>query len=66
MQGNPPFFHVIEFWLENRLMTELATPKMGREYKKLLKGAGVADERPLGVAPLAGDPQKRARVVNPV
>ena len=42
MQGKPPFFHVIEFWLENRLMIEVATPKMIREYKKFLKGAQVS------------------------
>jgi hypothetical protein len=26
MQGHKPFFHVIEFWLENRLLIEVATP----------------------------------------
>jgi hypothetical protein len=42
MQGQKPFFHVIEFWLENRLMIEVATPKMVREYKKFLKNAQVS------------------------
>ena len=42
MQGQKPFFHVIEFWLENRLMIEVATPKMIREYKKFLKNAQVS------------------------
>ena len=42
MQGQKPFFQVIEFWLENRLMIEVATPKMIREYKKFLKNAQVS------------------------
>ncbi len=33
MQGHKPFFHVIEFWLENRLMIEVAPPDMAREYE---------------------------------
>jgi len=39
MQGQKPFFHVIEFWLENRLLIEVATPKMVSDYKKFLKNA---------------------------
>ena len=31
-RGGPPSFHVIEFWLEDRLMIEVATPEMTREY----------------------------------
>jgi hypothetical protein len=38
MQGHKPFFHVIEFWLENRLLIEVATPAMAREYIDFLKG----------------------------
>jgi hypothetical protein len=38
MQGQKPFFHVIEFWLENRLMIEVATPAMAQEYLDFLKG----------------------------
>ena len=38
MKGHNPFFHVIEFWLENRLMIEVATPAMVREYLDFLKG----------------------------
>jgi len=38
-QGHKPFFHVIEFWLENRLMIEVATPAMAREYLDFLKDA---------------------------
>jgi hypothetical protein len=33
MKGHKPFFHVIEFWLENRLMIEVAPPDMAREYE---------------------------------
>jgi len=39
MQGHKPFFHVIEFWLENRLMIEVAPPDMAREYEDFLKNA---------------------------
>ncbi|HJU18046.1 MAG TPA: hypothetical protein VJ770_16455 [Stellaceae bacterium] len=39
MQGHKPFFHVIEFWLENRLMIEVASPAMAREYEDFLKNA---------------------------
>lgn len=39
MQGREPFFHVIEFWLENRLMIEVASPNMAREYEDFLNGA---------------------------
>jgi len=30
--GQKPFFHVIEFWVENRIMVEIATPEMVGEY----------------------------------
>jgi hypothetical protein len=39
MQGQKPFFHVIEFWLENRLMIEVVSPAMAREYQYFLKNA---------------------------
>ncbi len=39
MQGHKPFFHVIEFWLENRVMIEVAPPAMTREYLDFLQGA---------------------------
>jgi hypothetical protein len=42
MRGHKPFFHVIEFWLENRLMIEVATPPMAREYLDFLKGLQTA------------------------
>lgn len=34
--GKPPFFHVIEFWLENRVMVEVATPDMLAEYTRMI------------------------------
>ena len=42
MQGQKPFFHVIEFWLENRLLIEVATPAMAQEYLDFLKSAQTA------------------------
>jgi hypothetical protein len=30
---------VIEFWLENRLLIEVATPAMAQEYLDFLRGA---------------------------
>jgi hypothetical protein len=42
MRGHKPFFHVIEFWLENRLLIEVATPAMAQEYLEFLKGGQTA------------------------
>jgi hypothetical protein len=39
MQGHKPFFHVIEFWLENRVLIEVATAAMAQEYLGFLKNA---------------------------
>ena len=39
MKGHKPFFHVIEFWVENRLMIEVASPDMAQEYEDFLAGA---------------------------
>ena len=39
MRGQQPFFHVVEFWLENRLMIEVVSPEMAREYEAFLNGA---------------------------
>src|SRR6266571_4581372 len=39
MRGRKPFFHVIEFWLENRLMIEVVPPAMVREYEDFVKSA---------------------------
>jgi hypothetical protein len=38
MKGHKPFFHVIEFWVENRLMFEVAPPAMAQEYLDFLQG----------------------------
>jgi hypothetical protein len=38
-QGQKPFFHVIEFWVENRLMIEVVSPVMAREYEDFMKSA---------------------------
>ena len=35
--GQKPFFHVIEFWIENRLMLEVATPDMVADYTNLVR-----------------------------
>jgi len=40
--GNKPFFHVIEFWVENRLMLEVAPPAMAAEYEDFIKNARIA------------------------
>jgi hypothetical protein len=37
--GEKPFFHVIEFWVENRLMIEVVSPSMVREYQDFMKNA---------------------------
>jgi len=42
MRGHKPFFHIIEFWLENRLMIEVATPAMAEKYLDFLNGARTA------------------------
>jgi len=39
MQGHKPFFHVIEFWLENRLTIEVVSLAMAREYEDRVKVA---------------------------
>ena len=39
MQGEKPFFHVVEFWVENRLMIEVVSPPMAREYEAFLTSA---------------------------
>jgi hypothetical protein len=36
MKGHEPFFHVIEFWIENRLMIEVAPPDMALEYEDFI------------------------------
>src|SRR3954453_22267874 len=39
MQGQKPFFQVVEFWVENRLMIEVVSPPMAREYETFLTSA---------------------------
>jgi hypothetical protein len=39
MQGQKPFFHVVEFWVENRLMIEVVSPAMAQEYEDFLRNA---------------------------
>ena len=36
-RADRPFFHVIEFWIENRLMVELVTAEMAAPYLDLIK-----------------------------
>ena len=35
--GKKPVFHVIEFWVENRIMLELATPDMVADYQHMIR-----------------------------
>ncbi len=51
MQGSKPFFHVIEFWLENRLMIEVVSPEMAREYEEFSEERTADDD---------GDPRRAA------
>jgi hypothetical protein len=44
-RGQKPFFHIIEFWLENRLLIEVATPAMAQEYVDFLKNAQITTMR---------------------
>jgi hypothetical protein len=37
--GQPPVFHVIEFWVENHLMLEVATPDMLAAYAEAIQPA---------------------------
>jgi hypothetical protein len=39
LKGRTPFFHVVEFWVENRLMLEVVSPPMAREYEACLTNA---------------------------
>lgn len=44
--GQPPVFHVIEFWIENRIMLEVATPDMVAEYTDRMHPAKLAQVFP--------------------
>ena len=35
--GQKPFFHIMEVWVENRLMIECATPDMVEDYLRLIR-----------------------------
>ncbi|MFO1103785.1 MAG: hypothetical protein U1E20_12865 [Methylocystis sp.] len=35
--GKPPVFHLLEFWVENRVMLELATADMVHEYASFMQ-----------------------------
>jgi hypothetical protein len=45
--GRKPFFHVIEFWLENRLVIEVVSPAMAREYEAFVKAPDVDNKATL-------------------
>lgn len=47
--GQKPFFHVIEFWLENRLMVEVVSPEMAEEYVSFLKNAEMSAIDPAAI-----------------
>lgn len=40
--GQPPLFQVIEFWVENRLMVELAPETMIGDYTRLMRPEAIA------------------------
>ena len=48
--GQKPFFHVIELWIENRLMIEVASPEMAEDYAACLKSADMAAIDPAAIA----------------
>lgn len=47
--GEKPFFHVIEFWIENRLMLEVASPEMAEEYAACLRSPEMANIDPAAI-----------------
>ena len=47
--GRTPFFHVIEFWVENRIMLELATPDMLAPYLATMDMAALKQRFPAGI-----------------
>jgi len=48
--GQKPFFHVIEFWVENRLMIEVAPADMIGEYTTLMRPEAVRSRFPAAPA----------------
>ena len=47
--GQKPFFHVIELWIENRLMIEVASPDMAEEYMACLNSPAMAQIDPAAI-----------------
>lgn len=47
--GQKPFFHVIELWIENRLMIEVASPEMAEEYAACLNSPAMAQIDPAAI-----------------
>lgn len=47
--GRTPFFHVIEFWVENHVMLELATPEMLAPYLATMDIAALQQRFPKGI-----------------
>ncbi len=41
LRSSGRFFEVLEFWIENRLMLELLTPEMARQYTAFLSPANL-------------------------
>ncbi len=37
MEGQRPFFQVVEFWVENRVMIEIASPTMTEDYQNCME-----------------------------
>ena len=37
MEGHEPYFHVVEFWVENRVMIEVASPAMTQDYQDFMR-----------------------------
>jgi hypothetical protein len=55
--GRAPYFHVVEFWVENRILLELATPDMLASYLATIDMAALERRFPNGIdrpQPIAG------------
>lgn len=37
LEGREPFFHVVEFWVENRVMIEVVSPAMAQDYRDFMQ-----------------------------
>jgi len=47
--GEKPLFRVIEFWIENRLMIEVASPEMTEEYAACMNSPAMAAPDPAAI-----------------